>query len=105
MPHPLDELFTTFTRTKDDAMKQIMQSFQEAGLQTKYSMISNQLDQRSELEDVIETPTNSVMEDLRRALEQIQDTLNQHYPHIEDDTSYEDLWSQVNRIASPPSYK
>ncbi|MDP4099418.1 hypothetical protein OIN60_22130 [Paenibacillus sp. P96] len=94
MQQPYDELLTTFSRTKEDAARRIMQSFQAAGLQN--------IDLRAQLGDTIATPKNTITEELRRTFDQIQGALNEHYPHHEDTTSYQDLWSEVNRVAFPP---
>ncbi|MFB5677426.1 hypothetical protein ACE3NQ_30075 [Paenibacillus terreus] len=106
MHHPYDDLFTSFSRTKEEAVKRIMESFEEAGMQSQHSAYADQFDLRPELGNTLEAPKNHVIENLQRTFEQIQQALKQHYPDAEDNnTSVQELWSELHRIAFSPSDK
>jgi hypothetical protein len=106
MLHPYDDLITSFSKTREDALKRILGSVQGAGLQTQHSIYAEQFDLRPELGTALDASKTGIMEDLQRTIEQIQQTLKQHYPDAEDNnSSFQELLSEVHRIAFTPSDK
>lgn len=98
-------LFATYSRTRSDALKRIRDSFQDAEIHSKHAMAIKLSDFQPGLEQVLEAPRHSVMEEIKHTFQQIEEIIHEHYPYLADTLSYQDLWDEVNREAFPTPKK